>query len=694
MKKGRTEKMIELRAKQKTVVLWLSLLALVWVATGRVTQAVPGYFPGFERKIPTSSDIRSLAENKSPSLESILDELAVYEYGEDENILFRLREYIQRHKNDAETRKQCEIQLLEFLETEASLAGKMAVCRQLRLIGSQRSVAILEKMLYENDTSDMARYALEKIPGSEPNKALLRCLKSNTTYNIIGIVSSLGQRGVISAVPEFSRLLNNPNNSIVAAVLKALGWIGGDEATEVLFEALIDEKGEMRFQTATSLLLCADKFQAMGQPLKAVDIYKKMIDSQFPHPIREAALKGLLISDKNGAKSLLLDVLNKEDVDLHIAAIGQIRSILKDSEIQEVLELIPNLNSRSKTALFPVLSEYPSSLVLAAVLEATEDEEAGVRIAALEALQILGDGATVPLLVKRAAQTKDREKQAAQFSLWNLKGPEINQTILLELTKAKDPSLQRELIRCVGERRIEEGKQILFDFASSSDPLTRQETIRNLGKITSASDLPELLELLLESDLDSEKASVRQAIAITASSITDRNRQAAAVIEKLKIVQSDQGRGDLLRVLGVIGDNSTLPLLRVALKNPSSFEYSSAVRALAEWPDITPRDDLLGTARTAEDLNLRVISLRAYIQMVGSERYRSPVGVVQSLKRGLDVAERPEEKVQILALLPNFPCAQAIELAESLLSDETVKAEASLALKKIRDEFIKNSGPI
>ena len=71
--------------------------------------------------------------------------------------------------------------------------------------------------------------------------------------------------------------------------------------------------------------------------------------------------------------------------------------------------------------------------------------------------------------------------------------------------------------------------------------------------------------------------------------------------------------------------------------------------------------------------------------------FRSPNGVVQSLKKGLDVSERPEEKMQILALLPRFPCAQALKLADSLLSDESVQAEASLAIKKILYDYFRNN---
>ena len=195
--------------------------------------------------------------------------------------------------------------------------------------------------------------------------------------------------------------------------------------------------------------------------------------------------------------------------------------------------------------------------------------------------------------------------------------------------------------------------------------------------------------LLVEQE--SDKAALRKTLAASASFIANRNRRASAVIEKLKIVGGEQEHVDLLRVLGVLGDNRTLPLLRQALKKPNSPLYDSAVRALTEWPDFTPRDDLLRIAQTAEDLSLRVLALRSYIRMVGNERYRSPIGMVQSLKKGLDAAERPEERVQVLALLPRYPCAQALKLAESLLSDESVKAEAFLAIKKILYDYLKNT---
>jgi len=631
----------------------------------------------------------------SQILKQILDELKVYEYGQEEGVLSRLREYIQTHKNNPSSLENCENQLLLFLDSGATLAGKMAVCRHLRQIGSVRSVVVLEKMLFQNGTSDMARYALEKIPGTEPEKALLRSLKNNTKKNRIGIISSLGQRGDESATPELSQLLKDPDTSIAAAAAKALGWIGGRESVNVLTEAFSEGNVDLRFQEATSLLKCAEKFQVLNQSQQAIELYKKLMELPFSTPVRQAALKGLLMSDKNGAKSLILDTLRGENADLQISAIGQIRSIIKDSEILEILDLIPSLSVRCQIIFFPVVSYYPSQHVLSFVLDATKNENVGVRTAALEALKNLGDASVIPFLVEKAAHTKGREKQAAQISLWNIKGPDVNQVIIDDLINVSVPSLQRELIRCVGERRIEEGKPILFNFVSSLDPLTRQYAIRNLGRIVDASDLSGILDLFLQVDLDTDKAALREVVANSVSQFTSRNRRASdVVLEKLESIQSEEGRSELLRVLGVIGDNRTLPLLRQALKNPSSAEYNSSVRALTEWPNSTPRDDLLWIAQTAETLSLRVLSLRSYIQMIGNERYRSPGGVIRSLQKGLDLAERPEEKIQILALLPRFSCAEALKLAESLLSDDSVQAEASLAVKKMLYDYLKNTSII
>jgi hypothetical protein len=113
----------------------------------------------------------------------------------------------------------------------------------------------------------------------------------------------------------------------------------------------------------------------------------------------------------------------------------------------------------------------------------------------------------------------------------------------------------------------------------------------------------------------------------------------------------------------------------------------AAIRALADWPNPTPRADLLETARNAKDLAPRVLALRGHIRMTGLEKYQSPQEAVKSLQAVLALASRPDEKKLVLGALPDFACPEALSLAESLLNDEDVHEEAQAAVDKIKESL-------
>jgi hypothetical protein len=98
---------------------------------------------------------------------------------------------------------------------------------------------------------------------------------------------------------------------------------------------------------------------------------------------------------------------------------------------------------------------------------------------------------------------------------------------------------------------------------------------------------------------------------------------------------------------------------------------------------------LLHIAKTSETPVHKVLSLQAYIRMIGMEPYRSPKSAVLSFKDVLDLA-RPADKKLILGILPTFASPDALELAESLLQEREVKAEAELAIKKIKEKLEKD----
>ncbi|MCX6575109.1 MAG: hypothetical protein NTV82_01815, partial [Candidatus Aminicenantes bacterium] len=76
-------------------------------------------------------------------LDDILKRLATYEGGLNSEAFWSLRNYVLANKDAPEARLACEEKLLAFLDSQATSVAKMAVCRQLRVIGGEKSVPVL-----------------------------------------------------------------------------------------------------------------------------------------------------------------------------------------------------------------------------------------------------------------------------------------------------------------------------------------------------------------------------------------------------------------------------------------------------------------------------------------------------------------------------------------------------------------------
>jgi HEAT repeat protein len=213
--------------------------------------------------------------------------------------------------------------------------------------------------------------------------------------------------------------------------------------------------------------------------------------------------------------------------------------------------------------------------------------------------------------------------------------------------------------------------------------------------MVSPEDIPALLGLLLGLEDETAQEEIQNTIAAAALQVSDPYNRGTLVEEMLEPGKSSKQqrindtakRCLLYRTLGKIGDDSSLTLLRAALKDEREDIRDAAVRALVEWPNTTPQEDVLSIARSSESLVHRVLALRGFVRMVGLNKYRAPESAVRSLQAALDLAARPEEKILVLGVLPDFACPEALALAESLLSVEGVQAEAEIAVARIKESM-------
>ncbi|MBN2138381.1 MAG: hypothetical protein JW720_11295 [Sedimentisphaerales bacterium] len=226
--------------------------------------------------------------------QQLLDKVKTYDWGQSRAALTEITELIKKsHGNKAET-AAIEKDLLSVLTSDAKRAGKQFVCRQLSIIGTDASVPTLAGMLGGEETSDMARYALERIPGAAADAALLGALSKTGGKAKVGVVNSLGQRGQASAGEALAGLLGNSDETLATAAAAALGQIADDNAGKALAKAKDTTKGKVRLRVLDSYLLCADKLTAAGKKAEALEIYKALQGKDMPKPIRTAALRGVL----------------------------------------------------------------------------------------------------------------------------------------------------------------------------------------------------------------------------------------------------------------------------------------------------------------------------------------------------------------------------------------------------------------
>jgi len=133
-----------------------------WAATGEVTQEVPVAFPGH-------NSLSFWDKYRPYTLDELLECMESYMPGDSRVCLQDLSNLIREASTDMEKLKAIELSLIKFLKDDATTDAKNYVLRELSLIGSEESISVLNKLMKDEDTKEMARFAIERITNEFSN---------------------------------------------------------------------------------------------------------------------------------------------------------------------------------------------------------------------------------------------------------------------------------------------------------------------------------------------------------------------------------------------------------------------------------------------------------------------------------------------------------------------------------------------
>ena len=146
----------------------------------------------------------------------------------------------------------------------------------------------------DEDTSHIARYALERIPDEKAAKAMRDALPKVSKKLKPGIIGSLGVRRDKKSIMVFSKFLGDSDIQVAKAAAQSLGLIGTSAAAKELSKFAKKASANMKLPVAAACLVCAEQLLANGEKSEAVALYNELKGDDKPSHIKAAAMKGIL----------------------------------------------------------------------------------------------------------------------------------------------------------------------------------------------------------------------------------------------------------------------------------------------------------------------------------------------------------------------------------------------------------------
>ena len=292
------------------------------------------------------------------------------------------------------------------------------------------------------------------------------------------------------ALNDLIEAINGDDPQVRAAAAEAAVAMPGDEVTQKWVAQMATLSPAARGEV---LALIARR----GGPAAAHAIIETMKDKD--EAVRLAAINAAgAFSDEKAAAALIgiLASAGKAEQDAARQALGRMPG---DAATAAVARAIASASPAEKRDLVSVLTARGARSHVDVLLSCAKDADAGVRAAALAALESLADESQTPALADLLLKAKPEDKQAVEKALAAVCGRAANKDAaaepILQAMGGADVPTRAALVRVLG--RTGGGKALAAVRAAAKDPQAeiQDAAIRALAGWPDAAVAPDLLEI-------------------------------------------------------------------------------------------------------------------------------------------------------------------------------------------------------
>ncbi len=580
-----------------------------------------------------------------------------------------------------------ELFLLAALNRSGEVSGKEKACAQLARIGTVKCVPALAACLKDEKLSGAARLALAAMGFPEAHQALCDALGSSTGAGKAGIIESLGAGKKPEDAKRVAPFVNDADPLIADSAVVALGKIGGKDAIAALKPVAKKGTGKLQAVALDSLLCCAEAL-SVKHDRPARKLYMEIHEMCPQGFVGTAAYSGMIRTSGGKAKKLIAAALQSAEPELWNAALPSVRDIEGRGITKECGGLLGKVNKGALPGLIEALAQRGDKDIAPALAPLVADADAGISLATIRALALVGNGSSVPALVAAAARGAEPNTGAAMQALAQINAPDVSKA-LLDRMKGAGADETAVIANVMGARREVAVVPELRKLVQSPDAGVRVAVAQALGEVGEAADAALLCQAVERAADDKGRAATQRALVALGKRLNAPDAFADAVLSGMNGGKAES-RFALLDVCGSLHNEKLMQALDSATRGADATEKDAAIRALAasDSPEALPY--LMTLLGGTTDLSHRVLVFRG-IAKLASKKDMDPAVREDTLTKALALAERPEEKRLLLGPLGACHTMGALKTVEGYLGSAEVAAEASVAWGRIAKELVQTN---
>ncbi|NBT12299.1 MAG: hypothetical protein EBS56_01685, partial [Planctomycetia bacterium] len=447
---------------------------------------------------------------------------------------------------------------------------------------------------------------------------------------------------------------------------------------------------------AQAAVVCAERLLAAGQAAAAAKLYDTVRTAQVSEQRQAEAIRGLILARGKDGIPLLVETLRSPSRRLANIGLFTARELLDGPTagdvdvalVDEVTRMAGSGAAAQAALLVGVLADRnadggaPAGL-RATVLRWAANGPQAVRLAAFEAIGRIGDASAVDPLVELA--TDPAVADAARTALVALPGEAVNRVVIGRLSGA-EPKLQPILAQVIGARRIPAVPQ-LQPLAASGDPTVRAAAIEALGNVVDLANLGVLVEAVVKPRDAAEGEAAHKALLTACVRMPDRE----ACAEKLTtavVAAAGDTKVKLLDIVGEVGGTKALAAMKAAALSGDESLADAATRLLGKWMTADAAPVLLDLAAAPIGEKYQTRAIRGYIR-IARQFALGDAERADMCRQALEVAKDAADRKSVLEILPRYPSAATLAVAEQATKLPGMEAEAKAAADAIRAKLPK-----